>query len=534
MHWFDELLPRVESFLGEKKDTVISAGLSVSGLQHVGRLRGEVVLANAIAEGLRKSGRNVKQILVLYTQDSWKGKDGQLAQFGDGGGKEYVGRRLIDVPDPKGCHENWVDHYWRDFGDVLEEFATKVEITSTTEVYQTDEMRRNVLELLEKAEKIREIVNRYRGRMKYPEGWIPFEPLCKKCMKIGSAEALSVSEDGQVSYKCSCGDEGASSIEEGKLNWRLEWPSLWKVLSVDIEPFGKDHATPGGSRDSCKNLAKNVMSLTPPFGIAYEWVGMSREGTDLGDMSSSDFKGFTPKEWLEFGEPHALRFIYLQAKPSKRIVLDLAKMDTYHDHLDSGYSNYWQDEKEEESELKSRTYDISAVDRVARKDMFILPYKEASLLTQISSVEDKLHWVVSRLTDTGILTRELAEDEEQYLSKRIGLADAWITKYAPESYHVELQEELPEDVRSELTEEDVKSLAIFRERLEGADWNEDALKETMIQMTKMEDFPVSTKRFFRNLYLALLGKEQGPRAAPFLSILEKDFVLERLDDVSQE
>ena len=533
MHWFDELLPRIESFLGEKRDIVISAGLSVSGLQHVGRLRGEVILANAIADALRKEGRTVKQMLVLYTQDSWKGKEGQLSQFESGDGSKYIGRKLIDVPDPKGCHESWVDHYWRDFGDVLEEFAKNVEITSTTEVYQRDDMKENVFELLGRGDVIRETINKYRGRRKYPEGWIPFEPFCNECRKVGDAEALSVSEDGNVSYKCVCGGEGTSRMEEGKLNWRLEWPSLWKILKVDIEPFGKDHATPGGSRDSCKDIAKNIMDFEPPFGIPYEWVGMSKEGSDLGDMSSSSFKGFTPREWLEIGEAEALRFIYLHTNLSKRVVLDLSKIDVYHDHLDSGHDDYWQESGDEAGELRSRTYDLALGDSPLRSDMFIIPYREATLLTQISPSEDKLHWVVSRLKDTGLLTSELASDESHYLSERMVLADQWVKTYAPESYQVELLKELPQSVRDELTDDDAKSLAMFKEQLEGTDWNEDALKHTMMATSKMEGFPVSTKRFFRNLYLVLLGKEQGPRAAPFLSVLQKDFVIQRLAEVSQ-
>ncbi len=533
MHWFDELFPRIEAFLGEKREIVISAGLSVSGLQHVGRLRGEVILANAMADALRKDGRDVKQILVLYTQDSWKGKEGQISQFEGEDGSKYTGWKLIDVPDPKGCHESWVDHYWKDFGDVLDEFAKKVEVTSTTEVYQREDMRENVLELLGKGDVIRETINKYRGRKKYPEGWIPFEPFCNECRKIGDAEALSISEDENVSYKCACGGEGVSRIEEGKLNWRLEWPSLWKILEVDIEPFGKDHATPGGSRDSCKDIAKNIMDLEPPFGIPYEWVGMSKEGTDLGDMSSSSFKGYTPREWLEIGEAQALKFMYLQTNPSKRIVLDLSKIDIYHDYLDSGHHDYWQENKDEAGELRSKTYEISMADHPLRSDMFIIPYKEASLLTQISPPEDRLHWVVTRLKDTGRLTSDLADDESQYLSERMALADRWVKTHAPESYQVDLLEELPSEVKEGLTEDDHRSLAIFKERLEASSWNEDALKDTMMALSKMEDFPVSTKRFFRNLYLVLLGKEQGPRAAPFLSVLQKDFVIQRLEEVSQ-
>jgi lysyl-tRNA synthetase class I len=45
---------------------------------------------------------------------------------------------------------------------------------------------------------------------------------------------------------------------------------------------------------------------------------------------------------------------------------------------------------------------------------------------------------------------------------------------------------------------------------------------------------VLTSRFFRNLYLVLLGTEKGPRAAPFLAVLDKRFVLERLRDAAAE
>jgi len=40
--------------------------------------------------------------------------------------------------------------------------------------------------------------------------------------------------------------------------------------------------------------------------------------------------------------------------------------------------------------------------------------------------------------------------------------------------------------------------------------------------------------FFQNLYLVLLGTEKGPRAAPFLTVLDKRFVLERLRDAAAD
>src|SRR6058998_3833453 len=178
VHWFDDLLDHVRPFLGDKRSIVINGGLSVSGLQHVGRLRGEIVLGHCLARALRDEGRHVTQFLTQYTQDQWKGKDWQLSQFPGDEGKRYVGWRLIDVPDPHGCHGNWVDHYWAEFSEYLDAYAPDVHIVSTTELYRREEMRAIVAELAPKAALVRQIVNKYRGRKPYPEGWIPFEPYC--------------------------------------------------------------------------------------------------------------------------------------------------------------------------------------------------------------------------------------------------------------------------------------------------------------------------------------------------------------------
>lgn len=69
VHWFDELLGQVRASAGGNAALVINGGLSVSGLQHVGRLRGEIVLSHCLARALRDEGRKVTQGLVQYTQD---------------------------------------------------------------------------------------------------------------------------------------------------------------------------------------------------------------------------------------------------------------------------------------------------------------------------------------------------------------------------------------------------------------------------------------------------------------------------------
>ena len=80
---------------------------------------------------------------------------------------------------------------------------------------------------------------------------------------------------------------------------------------------------------------------------------------------------------------------------------------------------------------------------------------------------------------------------------------------------------------------DRDALRTFAGRAASARWNEDSIKESMVSLTKSGSLPVETSRFFRDLYLVLLGSEQGPRAAPFLAVLEKDWVLRRLKEATK-
>jgi lysyl-tRNA synthetase class 1 len=531
MHWADALIEEITGFVRGRGDLVVSSGLSVSGLQHVGRLRGEVVLGNTIARALQEEGHTTEHVLVLYTQDQWKASPRQVAEFTDGSGSRYASWRLIDVPDPHGCHPGWVDHYWEDFGDHLEDFARGVRVVRTSDIYTWPEMKAVVEDLAKRSEEVRELVNRFRARHPYPPGWLPFEPLCLACHRVGKARALRVNDRTSVTYECECGGRGESPIEKGKLNWRLEWPALWKVLHVDIEPFGKDHATPGGSRDSCKEVARVLLGIEPPFGIAYEWVGVAEKGVDLGDMDSSDFKGFWPGDWLQIGDAEVLRYIYLVNPISRRIVLDLGKVDVYHDAYDAAERAFYATERTEDEENPARSYELAQPDPPTKEAPFQLPFRHAAFLHQISPPGNRLEWCLMRLKDTGVLTRRLTDFEVDRVRRRLEQGGVWVERYAPEN-KVVLLESLPDSVRAQLTEADRESLRIFGKRAETAAWREDAIKELMVSLTKGGALPVETSRFFRNLYLVLLGKEKGPRAAPFLAVLDKKLVLQRLREAA--
>ena len=64
------------------------------------------------------------------------------------------------------------------------------------------------------------------------------------------------------------------------------------------------------------------------------------------------------------------------------------------------------------------------------------------------------------------------------------------------------------------------------------EWTEEKIKQSMISLRDKRNMSrKDMTRFFAVLYRIFLGSSRGPRLAPFLAVLEKDWVLERLRTV---
>jgi len=526
-HWIEEVAEEVEK--RGKKSLVFNGGLSVSGLQHIGRLRGEVLIGDAVQKILKKKGYDIKLMIVLYTQDAWKGKTPQLNQFRNNEGKKYVGWPLIRVPDPQGCHSNWVEHYWQDFGDYLDYFTHgKVEVVTTTELYKK-ELKNIVKESIKKRKEIREVINRYRKRNPYPESWIPFEPVCDSCGRIDKTEVLEISND-IVYYKCkNCGYEGETSIENGKLNWRTEWAGVWKALKIDFEPYGKDHATPGGSRDSCKELSLKVFEYDPPYGIPYEWVAIRKEKKEM-DMSSSDFIGVTPREWLEVAHPEVLRYLYYSTHPRKKIVIDMSRIPDYYNEYYEAERIFYESKKNgysnEEEYIKGKSYELSLLDEPAEKLPVQIPYITMSLIVQSLPEKDMINNVIARLKSSSLIKEDLTEKDMKRLNELMRKTRKWVDKYAPQQLRYRVLDEISPKIKNTLSFREL--LIELGHKLASLDeWNQEKIKEVMIKLTENMGND-DRKAFYQEFYKVFIGQPRGPRAAALVEALGKEFVKKRL------
>ena len=85
-----------------------------------------------------------------------------------------------------------------------------------------------------------------------------------------------------------------------------------------MEPFGKDHATRGGSYDTGKRISEEVFEYSPPYPVTYEWISLK----GMGDMSSSKGNVISIHEMLKIMPAEVLRYFILRSNTSKKLTFD--------------------------------------------------------------------------------------------------------------------------------------------------------------------------------------------------------------------
>ncbi len=113
------------------------------------------------------------------------------------------------------------------------------------------------------------------------------------------------------------------------------------------------------------------------------------------------------------------------------------------------------------------------------------------------------------------------------MADRIKVVREWISRYAPESMKFSL---LP---RSEKVAIDMSQKAILKEflgKMDSIQWDSSTIHNEIHDI--IGSAGLDPKTGFASFYMALIGKDKGPRLGYFLSNLEKDYVRKRLSECS--
>ncbi len=499
-HWADA---EVDQILKKKKQYHLSTGITPSGEIHVGNLR-EVLTADAVYRVLQERGIDAD---FHYIADDYDPLRRVYPFLKSEVYERYVGMPLSEIPCPCGEHENYADHFLQPFIHALKELKVHVKIYRGSETYKSGRMNALIIRALQNRKKIMDILHQKTGKI-YEKDWHPFNVLCQKCRRMTGTKVRSFSEgDQSISYVCACGNEGTAPMAGGgKLTWRIDWPARWKLFNVTVEPFGKDHATRGGSYDTGAVINREVFHGEPPYPIPYEWISLR----GMGDMASSKGNVLSIDKALQILPPEILRYMILRTKPLKTISFDpgmpvLYLIDEFDDR--------------ESKRRNDRAIELSSAAGFPPMD---IPYRHIVTVAQIAEFDPV------RVRDI-VQERGYVVQDFKALQERISYARRWLQKFAPDEMIFQVKREFPAEIKN-LSSTQKTFLSLLADSLK-KEMSGEEIHQLIYSLSKeIEDEEPS--RLFQAIYISLLGKTRGPRAGSFLSFLDHHFVVQRFQQAS--
>lgn len=510
MHWADSV---ADELLGRGGKHVIETGTSISGIPHVGNAS-DVIRGDAVRKALADKGVRAGFIWIADDSDPLRKIPRGLEAV-----SEYLGHPVHDIPDPFGCHESFVEHFVEPFLSDLKAFGVGPEPYSGTELYRSGILYEEIKTALDDSKKIVSILNEFR-KEPLPEDFIPWTPICEGCGKISTTKTVS-REGDVIGYVCEdtevsggrvkgCGFRGEMDVREGKgkLPWRVEWAARWSHFKVTCEPLGKEHASAGGSYWTSRIVSKEVFNWEPPLPVIYEFFTLNGE-----KISSSKGNVITLSDWLRLCEPEVLKF-FMYKRLQKQRDINLRSITNVVDEYDEAEKVYFS--LAEGDEGTRRHYLLSQVDEPR---LLQIPFTLCAVLAQavpdldIVEMEKRLRWHGYEGFDL------------ERLEKRVELAKNWNAEYGPDYLRFTLLDDPGfQKVREELSEKQSTALGRLADELDRK-WKPEELHKRIYETSR--ELGLKPPELFKAIYLVLIGKKKGPKAASFILSLDRDFVKER-------
>ena len=107
-HWADLAAERVIKEKGNKKKYVCAAGITPSGIVHIGNFR-EIITVDLVVRALKEKGKDVRFIYSWDDYDRFRKVPKNMPKQEILG--KYIGIPIVDTPDVFGCHNSYAEHF---------------------------------------------------------------------------------------------------------------------------------------------------------------------------------------------------------------------------------------------------------------------------------------------------------------------------------------------------------------------------------------------------------------------------------------
>lgn len=518
--WVDEI---VEGILAKDKDSyLINDSTTPSGHAHVGSLRG-IIIHELIRAGVTDKNKNAT---FSFGFDDFDPMDGRPI-YVDESFDQYMGLPLSNIPAPDGKSVSFAAQYADELKEIIEYLGTKPEYYYTSVLYKEGKFNDSIKIVLDNADKIRAIYKEVSGSDK-GEDWYPLQVVCPKCGKIGTTKVTGW-DGSEVEFECvpdlvewaeGCGEKGKISPFDGnaKMPYKVEWPSKWSFMGIDIEGAGKDHAASGGTRDVANRIYREVFKKEPPFDAPYEHILI-----DGAKMSSSKGLGVTAADMSEFLPANILKFLFTRTKSRRAIEFNPEgeTIPLLYDEYDRCAKDFYENSNTD----MARAFYFSEIDTQGEQPKYYLRFSKIANFLQMPRAD-----IFSYARDEK--QSGLSESEKAEIENRIAVAKKWLANYAPGSVKFAIAETLP-DVAKTLSDDQKTFLKKIAEVISSNNSHDKITGEDLHKAIHdiKNEMQIDPKEAFSAIYLTFLGKDSGPQAGWLLASLDRDFVVKRLKEI---
>ncbi|MDR3325370.1 MAG: lysine--tRNA ligase [Spirochaetaceae bacterium] len=522
-HWADETAEKIIREKGEKALYTCASGITPSGTVHIGNFR-EIISVDLVVRALRDAGKGVRFIYSWDDYDVFRKVPLNMPK------REELEKTLrfpiTMVPDPWGRDSSYARHHEVDVETMLPVVGIAPEFLHQTERYRAGLYAGGMRRALEKRDELRRILDKFRDEEHKIQGeWWPVSVFCGAC-KRDDTEIDGWDGEWGVSYRCNlCGHAETADLRGAKgggvkLLWRVDWPMRWAHEGVDFEPAGKDHHSQGGSFDTARLVCKEVYGYDAPVTFRYDFIGIKGKG---GKMSSSKGEVVDLKELLRVYTPELVRYLFAGTRPNTEFTIsfDLDVIKIYEDYDRTERIAFKAEAaKSEEIFLKERRiYELSQTGAVPEALPYQAPFRHLCSLLQIA--DGDIEKTIAALPD-------VQDEQRERLVQRCRCAVNWLEEDAPEEFRFKLR---GAGEKAPLTEAECGAVKALRDGVVAhiEEYADDKACAAAIYEAA-ERSGVDGKMLFRAAYQALIGKDQGPRLANFLRVVEKGRLLSILSE----
>jgi lysyl-tRNA synthetase class 1 len=371
--------------------------------------------------------------------------------------------------------------------------------------------------LLDNHEKVGKIIERVSGQDKFTES-LPYFVVCENCGRIYTTFTHDYNpKTNSVYYECQgmevkgqwlegCGYKGEIDVlsGNGKLSWKVEFGARWHALDIRFEAYGKDIADSVHVNDA---ICREIFNWEPPMHVQYEMF-VDRGGKKI---SKSAGNVFTPQVWYRYGSVASLnllifkRFIGTKSGSVEDIPVHMNELDD----LEDIYFNKKKIKDELERYKFRGLYEYSYLLNPPSQPEVHIPFNLMIKLAKNAPKGAEREFIKLKLQEYNYL-----EKTNKGLENRIQKALNWIEDF---------EEEIPMSI--DLTELERKAIQEIVISLKNAISEEEYQSSVFMVSQKLG---IKVRKLFPILYGILLGKPQGPRFGPYVSLMGKENVINEL------